>query len=267
MLSLKAQSILAQRPLGMVFDIDGTLSPIAPTPDEAKLYPGVVSILEELREHAHLAILSGREIENAARMIQLEGLTYVGTHGLEWSEGLPQLQGITFASDIAEYIEPTKAILHLTETQLAQEPGILVEYKRIGGAVHYRLAPNPDEARQKILALLEVPAAAGHISLLDDKFTIDVRVPSTQNKGQALKQLVRDWDVQAILFAGDSKTDLDALHALDKLQQEGKTTLGIVVHHSDTAPELLEQADIIVQGVEGMVRFLQECAVFLKKPR
>lgn len=264
MLSLKAQATLAQRSLGMAFDIDGTLSPIAPTPDEARLYPGVVAILEQLRERAHLAILTGREIENGAKMIQLEGLTYVGTHGLEWSEGLPQSRGITVAPDIAGYIEPARTILHLAELQLAQEPGILVEYKRIGGAVHYRLAPNPNEARQKILTLLEAPAAAAHISLHDDKFTVDVRVPSTQNKGQALKQLARHWGVQAILFAGDSKTDLDALLALDQLRQEGKTTLGIAVQHIDTAPELLEQADIIVEGIEGMVRFLQECAVFLK---
>jgi len=267
MLSLKARAMLAQRSLGMVFDIDGTLSPIAPTPDEARLYPGVVAILEQLRERAHLAILTGREIENGAKMIHLEGLTYVGTHGLEWSEGLPQSHGITLAPDIAEYIEPARAILRLAEMQLAQEPGILIEYKHVGGAVHYRLAPNPDEARQKIVALLEAPAAAAHISLHDDKFTVDVRVPSTRNKGQALKQLVRDWDVQAILFGGDSKTDLDAFLALDQLQQEGKAALGIVVQHIDTAPELLEQADIIVQGVEGMVRFLQECAVFLKTLR
>jgi len=191
MLSLKARAMLAQRSLGMVFDIDGTLSPIAPTPDEARLYPGVVAILEQLRERAHLAILTGREIENGAKMIHLEGLTYVGTHGLEWSEGLPQLHGITLAPDIAEYIEPARAILRLAEMQLAQEPGILIEYKHIGGAVHYRLAPNPDEARQKIVALLEAPAAAAHISLHDDKFTVDVRVPSTRNKGVPERSFLR----------------------------------------------------------------------------
>jgi trehalose 6-phosphate phosphatase len=146
MLSLKARALLAQKSLGMIFDIGGTLSPIAPTPNEAWLHPGVVTLLEQLRERAYLAILTGREIENGAKMIHLEGLTYVGTHGLEWSEGLPQAHGITLAPDIAEYIEPARALLRLAETHLAQEPGILIEYKRIGGAVHYRLAPNAEIA-------------------------------------------------------------------------------------------------------------------------
>ena len=83
------QTVLAQRPLGLAFDIDGTLSPIAPTSDEAQLYPGVASLLERAREHAHIAIMTGRSIDNGAAMVNVEGLTYIGTHGLEWSDGLP----------------------------------------------------------------------------------------------------------------------------------------------------------------------------------
>src|SRR5579864_4619643 len=79
------QTVLTQRPLGLVFDIDGTLSPIAPTPDEARLHPSVASLLEQARNHAHIAIMTGRAIDNGAAMINVEGLTYVGSHGLEWS--------------------------------------------------------------------------------------------------------------------------------------------------------------------------------------
>src|SRR5436305_2869917 len=83
------RSILAQRPLGLVFDIDGTLSPIAPTPAEAHLYPGVASLLEQARRYAHVAIITGRAVEDGAAMVNVEGLTYIGTHGLEWCDGLP----------------------------------------------------------------------------------------------------------------------------------------------------------------------------------
>src|SRR6266480_3908648 len=82
------QTVLSQRPLGLAFDIDGTLSPIAPTPDEAQLYPGVLPLLEQAQKYAHIAILTGRSIDDGARMVNLDGLTYIGTHGLEWSEGL-----------------------------------------------------------------------------------------------------------------------------------------------------------------------------------
>ena len=59
---LNLQTILTKKPLGLVFDIDGTLSPIAPTPEEAQLYPGIVPLLERAREHAHVAIMTGRAI-------------------------------------------------------------------------------------------------------------------------------------------------------------------------------------------------------------
>src|SRR5438067_12554850 len=88
------KTVLAQRPLGLVFDIDGTLSPIAPTSDEARLYTGVVPLLERARERAHVAIMTGREIVDGARMVNVEGLTYIGTHGLEWSEGRPSIHTV-----------------------------------------------------------------------------------------------------------------------------------------------------------------------------
>src|SRR6266567_9276878 len=83
------QTVLSQRPLGLVFDIDGTLSPITPTPDEARLFPGVVPLLEQARQLAHVAIMTGRAIDNGAAMVNVEGLTYIGSHGLEWCNGLP----------------------------------------------------------------------------------------------------------------------------------------------------------------------------------
>ena len=95
---LQLQTVLAQRPFGIAFDIDGTLSPIAPTPDEARIYPGVLSLLERAKKHAHIAILTGRSIDDGAGMLNIDGLTYIGTHGLEWSEGLPWLHPVEILS-------------------------------------------------------------------------------------------------------------------------------------------------------------------------
>ena len=95
------QTVLTRRPCGLVFDIDGTLSLIAPTPDEARIYPGVLSLLEQAQKYAHIAILTGRAIDDGAAMINLDGLTYVGTHGLEWSEGLPWLHAVEISSAVS----------------------------------------------------------------------------------------------------------------------------------------------------------------------
>ena len=72
---LNLRTVLAQRPLGLAFDIDGTLSPIAPTPDEAKIYLDVLPLLEQAQKYAHIAILTGRSIDDGASMVNLDGLT------------------------------------------------------------------------------------------------------------------------------------------------------------------------------------------------
>src|ERR1700751_2667356 len=59
---LNLQKVLTCSPLGLAFDIDGTLSPVALTPDEAVLHPEVPSLLEHARRKVHIAIITGRSI-------------------------------------------------------------------------------------------------------------------------------------------------------------------------------------------------------------
>jgi trehalose 6-phosphate phosphatase len=50
---------------------------------------------------------------------------------------------------------------------------------------------------------------------------------------------------------------------ISRLRNDGIAALSIVVQHADTLPELLEPADIVVQGVEGMVQLLREIVAML----
>src|SRR6184192_3474944 len=118
-------TVLSRRPLGLVFDIDGTLSPIAPTPAEAHLYPDVAALLEQARRYAHVAIITGRAVEDGAAMVQVEGLTYIGTHGLEWCDGLPTSHPVQLLPEALPYVEPGKQLLDIAEQQLAGLPGLL----------------------------------------------------------------------------------------------------------------------------------------------
>ncbi len=191
---LDLQTVLTKKPLGLVFDIDGTLSPIAPTPEEARLYPGVAPLLERAREHAHIAIMTGRAIEDGAAMVNVDGLTYIGTHGLEWSDGLPTSHPVEILPEALAYIEPGKYLLDLVEQHLPTLPGVIVQR----------------------------------------------------------------FDLHGVTFAGDDRTDLDAVLEIARLRQEGIAALAIVVQHPDTLPEMLANADIVVQGVEGMANLLHK---------
>ena len=65
-------------------DIDGTISPIAPTPAEAHVPEPFRELLARLVARLGLvAFVTGRSLEDGRRMIALDGAAYVGTHGLE----------------------------------------------------------------------------------------------------------------------------------------------------------------------------------------
>nr|BBH89998.1 trehalose-phosphatase [Thermosporothrix sp. COM3] len=260
------QSVLKQKPLGLVFDIDGTLSPIAPTPAEARLFPGIDTRLRELSRYAKIAILTGRAAKEGAAMVNVEGLTYFGTHGLEWCNGLPSPTNLVeIVPEAKAYIEPGNRIMDLAERELANEPGILIERKQLGGTIHYRLAPDKDHARQRILDVVEGPVEQAHMRLGYGKFIIEVLSPLKVNKGVALRSFAQKMDLRGVIFAGDDRTDLDAMEAVSELRQEGISGLSIAVQHHDTLPALLNQADLVVQGVEGMAATLQGILEYLKQ--
>jgi trehalose 6-phosphate phosphatase len=261
------QTVLRQRPVGLVLDIDGTLSPLVDRPEDSRLYPGVASLLEKAREHAHVAIMTGRPIFDGAALVNVDGLTYIGTHGLEWSEGLPSQHPVTVVEQALEFIDAGRAVLDLAEERLAGLAGVIVQRKKFGGSIHYRLAPDPLAARARIWSALQGPARDSHMKLRDGKLIVELLVPLDVHKGQALRRFVHRLDLRGVLYAGDDRTDLDAVIEIARLRQEGRAALAVVVQYHDTLPELLEHADVVVQGVEGMVQFLRECVETLSSPQ
>ncbi len=250
--------LLEQRPLGLVFDIDGTLSTLVRTPDEARLDPGVAELLEQARQYAHVAIITGRGVEDGARIVNIDGLTYIGTHGLEWSDGLPPHHPVQLIPEALPYAEPGEYLLNYAEKELATLSGLIVQRKHVGGTLHYRLAPDPEQARAQIFAVMEEPARLVKMRLREGKRAVEILAPLSVNKGHALRRFVERYGLRGVLFAGDDRTDLDAILEAKRLRSEGLTALSVVVQYSDTIPELLEHADIKVQHVAGMVELLHE---------
>ena len=60
----------------------------------------------------------------------------------------------------------------------------------------------------------------------------------------------------AVLFAGDDHPDLEAFEALDGLRAEGRSTVKVAVGGAETPDELLEAADVVVDGPEGLAALL-----------
>jgi trehalose 6-phosphate phosphatase len=61
------------------------------------------------------------------------------------------------------------------------------------------------------------------------------------------------------MFIGDDTTDLDAFRELERLREEGKLReiLRVGVASEEGPPEIRIEADIVVDGVDGVGRVLR----------
>ena len=76
---------LSGRPLVFFLDIDGTLSPIAPRPQDAIVPDATKRVLRSLTSlpYCHVVFVTGREAADARRMMGAADVWRIGNHGLE----------------------------------------------------------------------------------------------------------------------------------------------------------------------------------------
>lgn len=265
MTAIDLSPLLATRPLGLIFDLDGTLSAMPATPDYGCLWSGVAEDLEKAKQFAHVAILTGREVRDAARIVNIAGLTYIGVHGLEWCSDLPTLQPIQLLPEAHVYAEPGTQLFALLEQHLSDLPGVILQRKSVGGSVFYGPAPDSERTRAHLLELLEEPARLLGMRLCEGRSLIEILAPLAFNKGAALRRYVQQFGLQAVLFAGDDLVDLPAILEIQQLRQEGLAAHSIVVQHAHTLPDLLEHGDALVDDVAGMAAQLHEIVEQLEK--
>jgi len=130
-----------ERPrFGLMTDVDGTISPTAPTPAQAAVSPANRRYLARLTQPlALVAAISGRAVADVRRLVDIDGMVYVGNHGLErWADG---------RAELAEGAGDYPAIIQEVTDGLGRElqgAGILIENKGVSASIHYRLSPDPD---------------------------------------------------------------------------------------------------------------------------
>jgi trehalose 6-phosphate phosphatase len=128
----------------VVCDIDGTLAPIAPTPEQATVLPAALPELERLvGRYTLVACVTGRPAAQARRMVPIPGVAISGNHGLEVMHG----DDVTVVPQAARYMDAVhEALLVVENDGLLPELGCRVEDKGITFTVHFRGSPRPDHA-------------------------------------------------------------------------------------------------------------------------
>ena len=204
------ETVRASDRIFLFLDFDGTLSPIAPTPDAARLPEGTRTILEELsrRPDYVIAIVSGRGLDDVRDRVGIEGLFYAGNHGLEIRGG-----GMSFNEPSASELRSRLALIHQKlEGRLSSIPGILVESKGLSASVHYRqaFAMHFREIEDSIRAL--VPEGHPDFAVSPGKMVWEVRPRVGWHKGRAVRWLLEQlWAEKSItIYIGDDVTDEDA---------------------------------------------------------
>ncbi len=256
----KLAAARAARPRGLFFDIDGTLSAIAPTPESATLLPGVAELLEQLRTRFDVvALVSGRAADDARRMVGLPGVLYIGNHGLERIEG--DAATVQVLPEAEPYVEAVNTTLDdLDATLAARFPGVHIERKGVTGSIHVRNAPDPDATEESIARSLTTIAVPRGLLVTRGRRIVEVRPPVAVDKGVAVAGVIRERGLRGALYLGDDRTDLDAFRALRQLADEGVCqAVAIAVLSLEAPPELAAAADITLPDitfVPGLLRWL-----------
>jgi trehalose 6-phosphate phosphatase len=190
-------AVLAAQPL-LAFDIDGTLAPIVPRPQDARLPDDVQECLARLSQQSDVAIITGRSVDDARRMLAFEPRHLVGNHG---AEGMPvwRERSAGFARTVRGWRESLDACEALAAA------GVMIEDKRYSLSLHYRQARDAQAARRAIAACVE--ALQPPPKILDGKAVVNVLPPDAPDKGQALRALIDEGGYTNALYIGDDDTD------------------------------------------------------------
>ena len=225
----------AARPLVLLLDIDGTLAPIAPRPEDARVPAETLAALGALAAapDTHLALVTGRAPADARRLVPVAGAWVIGNHGAE-----------RLAPDGAHLVDPAVAAYGPALRQavaeligaLAAVPGAWVEDKGWSASVHYRQVAPADAARV-VEAALAAAARAG-LRAGDGKMVVELRAPVAVDKGTAGVALARALGAGgphgAVLAAGDDVTDEDLFRRLAEAWSDPGRVFTVRVGAPDT---------------------------------
>jgi len=265
----RLRAALARRPRALLTDIDGTLSPIAPSPDAARLLPGARAALRAaLQVFDVVAAVSGRDPRDALRLVGLPTLTYIGSHGLERLEPVaPDGDAQTMRSVVfpaaAPYREAIAAALAEVGARLAVWfPDVRLEDKGVTASVHVRQTADPSAAEEAaFLAASEVAARAG-LRVTRGKLVVELRPPVAMDKGQAIADLLAAHGLQSAIYLGDDQTDLDAFRMLHRLSAEGVggapfVGVSVAILSAEVPSTLAAEADVTLDRITRVPALLR----------
>jgi trehalose 6-phosphate phosphatase len=196
----------------LFLDFDGTLVEIAPAPGLVRVPAELPHLLGELADRlgGAVAVVSGRPLDELARMLAPFAGGIAGDHGLERRYGDGNVTRCLTYPELDRF-RPLAADFAM------QHAGVLLEDKGGSLALHYRQAPS---LAASCHALIQGAAQAsnGALAVVEGKMVIEL-MPRSGGKGRAIVEFLADTPFRGRLpvFIGDDTTDEDGFAAVNQL--------------------------------------------------
>ncbi|GAA5980877.1 hypothetical protein JCM11641_004752 [Rhodosporidiobolus odoratus] len=203
----------------LMFDYDGTLTPIVKDPSAATPSPALLSSLSTLAADPKnvVYIISGRDGDFLEEHLgHIPNLGMSAEHGCFIRQpGAKEWVSLTDDLDM----DWKKDVLRIFRYYEARTQGSFVEKKVSSVTFHYR---NADPVfglfqAKELQAMLESMQESLPIDVLVGKKNVEVR-PAHTNKGEIVRRLMYVYpDAQFCMCAGDDKTDEDMFHSMARV--------------------------------------------------
>lgn len=188
--------VMRQRPI-VAFDFDGTLAPIVPLPQDARVPQPLARRLRRLAQQLPLAVISGRRADDVRARLPFPAFAVVGLHGAEGLGWEPTPAQTAALDALKRRLRDGQGPWHRC--------GVVVEDKGIALALHYRNAIDRIAARASLQPLLDPIDPA--LRVFGGKCVLNVVAAGAPDKADAVQTLLARSARQALVFVGDDEND------------------------------------------------------------
>jgi trehalose 6-phosphate phosphatase len=217
----------------ILLDVDGTLAPIVARPELASVpEPARAELRRLVARYALVACISGRTGRDAWKLVGVDGITYVGVHGLE----------------LAPEADAWRPVLH----GFAQLDWPWIEDKSLTVAFHWREAPDEEAARSELAEIAGRADDSGLVARWGRK-VLELRPPVVADKGTAVRTLLDEHRLRRALYAGDDTTDLDAFRGLEGCE----VSVRVALASAESPPGLREAADLVLGSPKELLELMR----------
>ena len=210
----KAMDIFASvdvNSIAMLFDVDGTLIELGPSPFEVNVPDELKAALARLSHltNGAVALVSGRPIGDLDLLFSPLELPAIGGHGAEMRLNT-EIESLAFV--LSDSLRAQLAAAG------ALRPGIVVEDKGYSVALHYRKVPQHEAWLLRHIAAACNAHTDEPTEVLTGKMMLEVKRPSI-NKGEAVRHLMKrgPFAGRTPIFIGDDVTDESVFQVMPDL--------------------------------------------------